>query len=160
ASTDLGLPGNATLDSLIPGFNTFDATVLAFDFVTTGNFLSFQYVFGSIEYNEFVGTSFNDVFGFFLNGTNVALLPGTNIAVSINNVNGGNPGNNPPPSNSQFFIDNENGALDTTMDGLTVVLCVNAVVTPGVVNHIELGIADAGDHILDSNVLIKARSFS
>ena len=46
------------------------------------------------------------------------------------------------------------------MDGLTVVLPVEASVIPGEVNHIKLAIADAGDSIFDSNVFIKAGSFT
>jgi uncharacterized protein (TIGR03437 family) len=157
-----GLPGDAQLESLIAGLNTRDATVLEFDFVPQGNVLSFQYVFASDEYNEFVGSNFNDVFGFFLNGQNVALLPGSSTTIAINNVNGGNPfGTN--PSNSQFYINNDpddGGTLNTEMDGLTVVLSVVAPVNAGQVNRIKLAIADASDSALDSNVLIKAASFT
>ncbi len=57
-----------------------------------------------------VNSSFNDVFGFFVNGTNFALLPGTTTPVSINNVNngfisGGNAGSG-PCQNCAFFRDN------------------------------------------------------
>ena len=62
---------------------------------------------------DFVGR-FNDVFGFFLTApdgapVNMALIPGTNLPVSINDVNDGNPDNDPPipPANSQFYINNE-----------------------------------------------------
>ncbi len=113
-----------------------------------------------------MNTSFNDVFGFFLevNGvkTNVAVVPGTNTPVSINNVNGGNPLGT-GASNPDLYINNDlsdgGGDIDTEMDGLTVVLPVEASVIPGEVNHIKLAIADAGDTILDSNVFIKASSF-
>jgi hypothetical protein len=63
-----GQPGDSDLDSLIPGFATFDATVLEFDFVPSTSVISFQYVFGSEEYNEFVNSAQNNVFGFFVNG--------------------------------------------------------------------------------------------
>lgn len=162
-----GLAGDADLNKLIPGFSTFDATVLEFDFVPDNNVISFQYVFASDEYNEYVNTSFNDVFGFFLevNGvkTNVAVVPGTNTPVSINNVNGGNPLGT-GASNPDLYINNDlsdgGGDIDTEMDGLTVVLHVEASVIPGEVNHIKLAIADAGDSVLDSNVFIKASSFT
>jgi hypothetical protein len=45
------------------------------------------------------------------------------------------------------------------MDGLTVVLRVTATVRPNETNHIKLAIADAGDDIYDSWVLIRAQSF-
>jgi hypothetical protein len=46
------------------------------------------------------------------------------------------------------------------MDGLTVVLTIKTLVNPGVPNHIKLAIADTADTALDSNVFIKAGSFS
>ena len=83
------------MDALIPGFFTNDACVLEFEFScdTEPEGFSFKYVFGSEEYNEYVDTTFNDVFGFFLDGENIALIPGTPTPVSINNVNCGNPFN-------------------------------------------------------------------
>lgn len=54
-TADNQLPGDADLDSLIPGYTTYDAVVLEFD-VTPGKSgeLVFQYTFGSEEYNEWV----------------------------------------------------------------------------------------------------------
>ncbi|OUS14302.1 hypothetical protein A9Q89_00225 [Gammaproteobacteria bacterium 53_120_T64] len=154
--------GDTDLNSLIPGYTSYDGTVLEFDFTPNNDVISFQYVFSSEEYNEWVNSSFNDVFGFFLDGVNIATLPGSNMSVSINNVNGGNPyGYN--VSNPQYFINNDlsdgGGHINTEMDGMTVVLSVQATVTAGASHHIKLAIADAGDHILDSNVFIKAGSF-
>ena len=159
-TTDQGTPGDAGLTALA-GVPTHDASILEFDFVPQGANLSFTYVFGSEEYNEFVNSGVNDVFAFFLNGQNVAVLPNTTIPVSIDTVN--------LTSNSQFYINNARPTdpspapgplLDTQMDGLTVALTVQATVNPGVVNHIKLAIADGGDSILDSNVLIQSGSFS
>jgi hypothetical protein len=165
-----GTAGDASLNALIPGFSTFDAATLEFDFVPQGNSISFQYVFGSEEYNEYVGSTFNDVFGFFVNGANVAVVPGTTppVPVSINNVNGGCAvncqGTDTSPHNPQFYRNNDPSdgtpTIDTEMDGVTTVLSINAAVNPGVTNHIKLAIADAGDSVLDSNVFIKAGSFT
>jgi len=158
-STSNLLPGDAALDLIIP--NTQDAAVLEFDFVPPANTVTFQYVFGSEEYNEFVNATVNDVFALFVNGTNRALLPSTNIPIAINNVNGGNPlGTN--ASNSQFYRNNAlpNATLDTELDGLTVVLSVQATVIPNQTNHIKLAIADFADWIYDSAVFIKAYSFN
>ena len=157
------LPGDPQLNSLIPGYRTYDATYIEFDFVSQNDVISFQYVFSSDEYNEWVNTSFNDVFGFFLDGVNIAKVPGTDITVSINNVNGGNPiGQN--MSNPQYFINNSlydgGGSIYTGMDGLTVVLSAQANVIAGQSYHFKLAIADAGDFIYDSNVFIKAESFA
>src|SRR4029077_19587345 len=64
-----------------------------------------------------------------------------------------------------FYINNDvdqlaNPPVDTEMDGLTVVLTATAQVTAGQTNHIKLAIADADDFAVDSNVFIKAGSFT
>ncbi|MBK9459454.1 MAG: choice-of-anchor L domain-containing protein [Sphingobacteriales bacterium] len=74
----------------MPGF-TYDAAVLEFDIVATEPTIEFKYVFGSEEYLEYVGSNFNDVFGFFIGAIgdplqNIAFIPDTTVAVSINNV--------------------------------------------------------------------------
>ncbi len=85
------LPGDSQLNALIPGYTTYDAAILEFDFVAPTDVISFQYVFASDEYNEWVNTAFNDVFGFFLDGQNIATLPGSKVEVAINTINNGNP---------------------------------------------------------------------
>jgi len=162
-TTNNGMPGDADLDSLIPGYATFDAAVLEFDFVPTSDVVTFEYVFGSEEYNEFVNSPYNNVFGFFINGVNCALIPGTSTPVSINNVNGGNPYGT-DASNPEYYRNNDPNdpgppTINTELDGLTVVLSVTANVNAGETNHIKLAIADAGDYVLDSDVFIKEASF-
>jgi len=163
--------GDPDLNGLIPGYTTFDACILEFDFQCAGTqVIQFQYVFTSEEYNEWVNSPFNDVFGFFLNGVNLALVPGSpGTPVSINNVNCGNPYNPPGGSFCNLFINNDcndippgsfpcNGPRNIQMDGLIVVLTATGTLSPGV-NHIKLAIADAGDQVLDSNVFIQGQSF-
>lgn len=148
------LGGDASLQTLVPG-TTLDATTLQFSFVPKGNVVTFKFAFGSEEYNEFVNTQFNDVFGFFLNGKNLALIPGTSTPVSINNVNGGNPlGTN--ATNPQFYRNNAPapGSIDTELDGLTKLFTVVAAVKPNEVNTIKFAIADVADRLLDSDVMM------
>lgn len=163
ATLNTGTPGDPDLDDLIPGYSTNDATILEFDFeCPILQYISFQYVFTSEEYNEWVYSDFNDVFGFFVNGVNIALLPDGITTVAVNNVNCNDPYAPPTGSNCGYYINNDlddgGGSINTEMDGLTVVLTAEVAVNPGV-NHIKLAIADAGDHVLDSNVLIKGESF-
>lgn len=156
-----GTPGDADLNTL-SGFTTLDAAVLEFDFIPSQGGVAFDYVFSSDEYNEYVGSQFNDVFAFFVNGVNCAVVNGD--PVTINTINNGNPFGTTPNSNPQLYINNDlddgGGTIDTEMDGLTRVLTCNAFVTPGVPNHLKLAIADASDTQLDSNVFLKSGSFT
>jgi len=166
ATGNNGQPGDDDLAELIPGYSVHDAVVLEFDFVSEGGDLFFSYVFASEEYNEYANTSFNDVFGFFLDGKNIALIPGTQTPVSINNVNGGNPFGQ-DASYPELFNNNDPSDLEGDepgyafeYDGFLNVFTAEALnVGPGV-HHIKLAIADAGDSILDSAVFFQYGSFS
>ncbi len=156
-----GTLGDANLNSLLPstGSTTRDASILEFDFVTTGGDLYFNYVFASEEYNEYANSSYNDVFGFFLDGTNIGVIPGTTTPVSINTVNGGRPlGTN--AQNSQFFKNNSGGtpSFSTQYDGFTTPFTAQAIgIGPGT-HTLKLAIADVGDTILDTAVFIQGSS--
>jgi hypothetical protein len=153
--------GDADL-SAITGDVTNDAAVLEFDFVPTEENLEIRFVFGSEEYNEYV-FQFNDVFAFFLDGVNIALLPDGITPVSIDNINNGNAPAGQlgagPCMNCSYYVDNATGLFDTEMDGYTTLLIGSAVVTPGQTHHIKLAIADALDSSLDSWVMIESKSF-
>jgi hypothetical protein len=156
------IPGPNNLDnSGTAGGGSFDTSSLKFDFTSNTGKLFFQYVFGSEEYNEFVGSGFNDEFQLLLNGTNIALLPGAGGVVSINNVNCG--------SNAASYRNNSSASapsgctnlgLNIQYDGLTTVLTAAADVLANTVNTFEFRIFDRGDNVLDSGVFIKAGSFS
>lgn len=172
----LTLGGDPDLTQLLNAgggtYTTNDAAVLEFDFVPNGDTLRFNYVFGSEEYLEWVGSSFNDVFGFFLSGPgisgpysggaeNIAIVPGTvSTPVAIDNVN--------DVTNSAYYVDNGDGwtapwSTDSTVlqfDGFTTVLQAQAIVQCGQTYHIKMAVADAGDHILDSGVFLEAGSFT
>lgn len=126
-------------------------TSLKFDFTSDNGNVFFRYVFASEEYNEWVGNNFNDIFELRLNGVNIALLPGNNGVVSINNVNN--------VINSSFFRDNTGGIYNTGYDGLTTVLTAQATGLTGL-NTFEFFIRDIGDTTVDSGVFIEAGTFS
>lgn len=162
AGQNNGLDGDADLNTLLPIPNTGDASSLEFDFESQTGDLFFNYVFASEEYNEFANSSFNDVFGFFVNGQNIALIPGTTTPVSINNVNGGNPlGQN--AKNPEFFVSNDPSdgkpAFDIQYDGFTKVFTAKATGLQKGKNTIKFAIADAGDKSYDSAVFIQAGTF-
>lgn len=162
--TDNFRPGDSDLNTLVT-VTTQDAAVLEFDFVPASDTLRFNYVFASEEYIEWVNSSFNDVFGFFISGPgisgpfsnnamNIALIPGTTTPVSINNVN--------HLQNTNYFINNSTPPPPATAiqyDGFTTPLTAQAIVQCGETYHIKLAIADAGDGTYDSGVFLEAGSF-
>lgn len=98
------LASDPDLRTLIPTYDLYDANVIEFDFTPTANTVSFDFLFGSEEYCEYVGTQFNDVFGFFVTGpgisgvANLAVIPNTTTPVTTNNVN--------HVLNSQYYFNN------------------------------------------------------
>ncbi len=165
---DNGYAGNALLQSLC-GQNTFNACVLDFDVTLNVDTLRFNYVFGSDEYAEYVGSSFNDVFALWISGPgivgnqNMAILPGTPYPVTISNVNC--QGNSPyyicnDPSNylcsGSYNCPTNQSTTTLQYDGFTTVLEAKHEVQSGQTYHLEFAIADAGDGIFDSGVFVDA----
>ncbi|MEM6526469.1 MAG: OmpA family protein [Bacteroidota bacterium] len=177
-------PGDIQLDRIAKG-KTYDASVLEFEFVTVSENLSFEFVFASEEYLEYVGSKFNDVFAFFVEGPgleniNIAKLPDEKTPITVNTVNHEN--------NKSYYIDNiymnvtdayvwdvrnrkviwnkhflkkeVPAAFNTQFDGFTTLLTAKCRVIPNQVYKIKIAIADVSDRILDSGVFLKGGSFS
>jgi hypothetical protein len=154
-----GLSGDADLNALVGG-GTYDATVLEFDFISGTGDLFFNYVFASDEYNEYADTTFNDVFAFFLDGENIALIPGTTIPVAINNVNATLDDHPEYYNNNDMFGTGNPFPYNIQYDGFTDVFTAKKLGLTAGSHHIKLAIADRGDDILDSAVFIQAGTFS
>ncbi len=152
-SASLDLPGDADLSELA-GFQTYDANILEFTFIPESDSVSIRFVFGSDEYLQYVNTQYNDVFAFFLNGENIALVPATSQPVTINTIN--------HLINTQFFRNNSSSPypFNIEADGFTTVLTALGAVAPGQENTIKLAIADGGDQHIDSWVFLEAGSFT
>jgi len=93
------------VDQDLPGIvkgKLYDICSIEFDFVPVDNSIQFNYQFGSDEYPEYVDSPYNDVFAFIVSddstSRNIALIPGTQVPVSINTVNF--------KTNAEHFIDN------------------------------------------------------
>lgn len=159
-SNDLDTPGDSELTN-IAGELTFDANVLSFSFQfgdgSVGGNLFFRFVFASEEYIDYVDSDFNDVFAFFVDGMNVALVAGQPI--TINNIN--------PTTNSGSYVNNvantngfANAGRAIQADGFTVVLVAQALnLGPGT-HRMSFRIADASDGVLDAAVFIGGGTFS
>lgn len=153
-STAFGTPGDAELSALIDNAVTNDAAILEIVFIPDDSRIGLTFVFASEEYTEFSFSEFNDVFAFFLNGQNIANLPGQAevVPVSIRNVN--------QSTNTAFFINNDQrpGPFNIEFHGFTTVLKIQADVEAGVPNTIRFAIADTSDDIYDSAVFLEEGS--
>ena len=161
-STALGTGGDAQLTALA-GNATFNAAALQFDFQfgdgSVGGDLFFNFVFASEEYVDYIGSQFNDVFGFFVDGSNIALVPGTSTPITVNNLNNS--------VNSAFYknnVNNTNGipnlGLDLSFDGLSTVITAQLLgLSPGV-HNMKFAVSDTSDEVLDAGVFIQSGTFS
>lgn len=172
---NLGERGDRSLQHIARG-PTYDAAVLEFEFMASEELLTFNFVFASEEYTEYVFSQFNDVFAFFISGPgidgikNLAVVPRNKAPITVNTVN--------HMINSRNYIDNnsfdrkgnvkgtkveklDQGLLDAIeFDGMTSLLKAQTRVMPGKVYKIRIAIADVGDGRFDSAVFLEAGSFT
>ena len=139
-STDFGSGGHAGLTSL-SGYPTYDAASFSFDFRATQDTISYDFLFGTEEYPEWVGTSYNDPFGVWLTDPS-----GTKTQLSFDH------GGNPITVNTALMSE----STGTELDGSTGVLPLRttATVAKGQDYSIEFDLADASDHVWDSTVYL------
>ncbi len=157
-SYDAGAPGSS-LGNGLAGGTTFDGCYISFLITPNCSTLSLSYVFASEEYPEWVGSTYNDVFGFLISGPNpsgpvynnknLAMIPGTSTPVTINNVNA--------TSNSSYYLQAPPGL---EYDGRTTVLTASTSVVPCQTYTMTIGVWDDGDGNLDSGVFLDVNGLS
>lgn len=100
--SNIAVPGTDKDLSAMINEKLYDICSIEFDFVPLDNSLQFNYQFGSDEYPEYVDSPYNDIFAFIVSdetsSKNIALVPASNVPVSINTVNF--------KTNNDYFIDN------------------------------------------------------
>lgn len=143
--------GDADIDAVVNTvFQTqsYDATTLAFSFNLSdpkATSISFDLVFGSDEYPEWVD-AFVDCAVVIVDGVNYALFnndPLHPLSVISPNLAAG------------YFQDNAGTILPIEYDGVSGRLAIVAPLNSSLTTHtIKIGIADTGDHILDSGLFI------
>lgn len=181
-TTQFYTAGDQDLNSLTE-YLTFDACVIEFDFLASSdNLLACEFVFASEEYPEFIGSMFNDIFGFFISEPyedifgdqdpnfsqemqNIAYIPGTQLPISINNIN--------PTNNPDYYVDNcsqtNNDELqyvaanyegaDIEYDAFSIPISLEAEIKKDVLYHLKIAIADASDPKFDSSLFLRSNSF-
>lgn len=159
--------GDQDLEQAINMSNTYNATVLEFDFVANTNQISFEYIFSSEQYLTSINSpnqcNYTDGFAFLIKRvntneayTNLAVVPNTNIPVTVNTVRGVGVC---PSANEQYFGSFNAQEHPTNYNGQTKVLTAQTEIIPGETYHIKLVIADQGNNLYDSAVFLKGGSF-
>lgn len=165
--SDSSWVGDADLNQALNLNNSFNATILEFDFVPIGTQISFDYIFSSEQYlsnptpNQ---CNYTDGFAFLLRKSttttyeNLALIPNTTIPVKVNTVRG--PGTICDAENANYFDAFNGNEHPTNFNGQTKVLTAKSIVIPGETYHIKLVIADEGNYRYDSAIFLKGSSFN
>ena len=168
---DSSWPGDSDLNQILGITSTVNATSLEFDFIPLTNFLSFDYVFASIEYNDNGSCNFTDAFAFLIKENitgstykNLAIIPGTSTPVSSTSIRpliptvGSKMGCS--AMNEIYFNGFNGNTSPVNYAGQTVVMNSQTTVEPGKSYHIKLIIANDKNAFYDSAVFLKAGSFT
>ena len=170
-------PGSNYSDPDLTAINAFAVNdVVVFEFDVTldaiATVITVDFQFAADEYPTYVGSQFNDTFGFFISGhgitgsQNIALVPGKTLPIQVNNINSGTVGLNSDgtpwdPSNSFYYIANSdntgapNNAITSEFNGFTKKIRAHLTgLTPNTTYHVKMAIADVADNLYDSGVFI------
>ncbi|WP_452221907.1 choice-of-anchor L domain-containing protein [Lacinutrix salivirga] len=155
---------DSDLETALGISNTVNATSIEFDFISVASQIQFNYILASEEYFREYPCLYSDGFAFLIKEagttnpyTNIALIPGTNIAVNTSTIHDEIVGFC-EAENEQYFEGYNVG--DTNFNGRTTVMSASATIQPNVQYHIKLVIADQTDRNFDSAVFIQANSFN
>lgn len=158
---------DADLETALGITNTFNATSIEFDLISTSNKLQFNYLFASEEYFSTNPCNISDGFAFLIKEStsatyqNIAIIPNTTTPVNTNTIHtdifNASGGLLCSAQNQQYF--EGLGIGDTNYNGRTVTLTAAATIVPYVQYHIKLVIADQNDLEYDSAVFIEGNSF-
>lgn len=146
-----------------------NTTKLEFDFTSQNEFMSFNFLFASEEYGTFQ-CDYADAFAFLLTDLvtgvtkNLAVVPGTDIPVSVVTIKDGQYNPLCMSQNEAFFDAFFEEPLAQTaaanFNGQTVLMSASSEIIANRAYHIKLVIADRQDGSYDSAVFIQAGSFS
>lgn len=162
ASGELNGPfdGDADLSALV-GDSTNDANSITINFTTAPgvNSILFDFVFGSEEFPDFVGSFVNDAFAAYLDGSQISFDADGNPITVDNNFfqfnNSGLAAGDFTGPNTDPDVEGKIGvAFDIEYDGLTPVIRTQAPLLGAGAHTLKLVIADTGDDLLDSAVFI------
>lgn len=161
-----------------------DGCQLEFDAISNSDSVFIDFIFASEEYPEYVCSEFNDGMGIFISGPeitgtytdeaeNIAVVPFTDIPISVNTVNNGITGefgvyqycallSENWNTNQTYFIDNGDGTEFPSyddpsyiqFDGYTTRITSNRKVHMLEPYHIKIIVAELVDGAVDSGILL------
>jgi hypothetical protein len=135
---NVGLPGDSDLDNLGSGYETNDAVYLEFDFVPAFSMLQFRIIYATAEGSD----EWDEPCGIFVDGSNIALLPGGSDEISTRTIWG-----------SPYFF--ANGGVDAYITYYSSTFSISAPVTPGETHHVKIVIADGFDHSVNTYLFVE-----
>ena len=158
--------GDNDLETILNQSNTTNATTIEFEFTSTANQISFNYIFASEEYQENNSNTcqYSDLFGFLIRPindqqyTNIALVPNTQTPVKVTTVHPAIP-NGCEAQNEYYFESWNDSSAPINFNGQTKVLTATADIIPNETYHVKLVIADEQNYRYDSAVFLEAGSF-
>ena len=164
-------PGDTDLNDALNITTSINATSLEFDFTPLTNFISFNYIFASNEYQYDFPCNYSDAFAFLIKEENdatydnLAVIPGTSTPVSSLNIHPKIPlGIKVGPifecdaSYEEYFSRTPESPINYA--GQTVTMNAQTKVIPNKKYHIKLVIADDKSFDYDSAVFLEAGSFA
>jgi len=160
--------GDSELEQALNITNTYNATLLEFDFTPLTSYISFDYIFASEEYQGTAPCRYSDGFAFLLKEAgssnqyrNLALIPNTNTPVLVTSVHPAisDPGGC-PAINERYFGSYNGASSPINFNGQTVVMTAEANVVPGTTYHIKLVIADHENIRYDSAIFLGGGTFN
>lgn len=151
-------PGDAMFDAIaqaaFPGAgNTRDASILEFSFKVTNptiKSVSFDIIFGSDEYPEWVDSTFVDIASISVNGVNYALFDGDPLkplSIVGNNISSGSLFSNTSDSD-------ETPPYNIEYDGISPRITISVPVKMDGSYDVRIGVADTGDSAYDSGIFV------
>lgn len=163
-----GLTGDPILTSIV-GSQTFDASLIRFDFVPLVDSIELEYFFGSEEYLEYCLTDFIDLSVILIAGPGIVpdqnhmgfkslnRVPGGSIATinSVRPVGTNVYGQSFSAMNAQFYVNNSGGSV-IQYNGFTTFLKAKTNLIVGEIYTMIFAIADVGDGIYDSGLFIRS----
>ena len=167
--------GDTDLEQALGISNTKNATAIEFDFKAETNFISFNYIFASNEFQYYFPCRFSDGFAFLIKEKgsseayrNIAVLPNSTTIVSSTTIHpsiaasieAGVPIPGCPALNEQYFNGYNNNTSAINYSGQTTVLNAKSAVDIGKTYHIKLVIADHRNNEFDSAIFMEAGSFA